>query len=169
MRIAPVSGDGDLDQARALFREYFDWLKTEHDIDIGYQGLEAELAGLPGCYAPPRGNIWLAWDENVAPGPQAAVACIALRPLEDGVCELKRMYLRAPYRGRGLGRQLGQVVIDEGRRLGYRLMRLDTASDLTIAQRLYASLGFRPAAPYYDAPPEIRKIVVFMELPLTPA
>lgn len=163
MRIAPVSGPADLDATRDLFREYFDWLKSDHGIDIGYQGLEEELAGLPGCYAPPRGNIWLARDEN-----GLAAGCIALRPLEDGVCELKRMYLRAPYRGHGLGRQLGQLVIDEGRRLGYRLMRLDSARFLTAAGRLYASLGFRPAAPYYDAPPEIRDVVVFMELPLQP-
>lgn len=153
-----VATEGQLEDVRALFREYFHWLKEEHGIDIGYQGLAEEMAGLPGCYAPPMGNLWLAEDGN-----GAVAGCVALRPLADGACELKRMYLRPEYRGRGLGKALGQVVVDEARRLGYRVVRLDSADILTTALRVYASLGFRPCAPYYDAPPEIRFTVVYMD------
>lgn len=163
IRIEAVRTEAALDQARDLFREYSRWLSDEHGIDIGYQGLEEELAGLPGCYAPPAGDIWLAVD-----GGGGAAGCIALRPMEpmemgNAACELKRMYLRPPYRGRGLGRALGELVIREAERLGYRVMRLDSSRTLAPALGLYTSLGFRPCAPYYDPPPEISDIVVFME------
>ena len=161
MRIVPVTTGDQLETARTLFREYFLWLKQEHDIDIGYQGLEEELAGLPGCYAPPAGDIWLAYDDA-----GEVAGCIALRPMEEGACELKRMYLRPLYRGRGLGRSLGELVIQEAQRRGYRVMRLDSSRTLAPALGLYSSLGFRPCHPYYEAPAEICDLVVFMERPL---
>jgi GNAT superfamily N-acetyltransferase len=129
-------------------------------IDLGYQGVQAELASLPGYYAPPRGRLLLASDGVEAAG------CVALRPIEEGACELKRMYVRPKYRGQGLGKALGQATIAEARQIGYRLIRLDTADFLSTARWIYSSLGFREANPYYEAPPEVRHVVIFMEMEL---
>lgn len=161
MNIVPATTPADLERVRELFREYFRGLADEHGIDIGYQGLQAELASLPGKYAPPRGGLWLAEDET-----GEAAGCIALRPHDDGACELKRMYVRPAFRGRGLGRMLGSHVIAEASRLGYPLIRLDTANFLATALHLYTALGFRPCPPYYEPPPEISAVVVFMDRPL---
>ena len=134
----------DIKTARALFREYSDWL----GIDLSYQDFEQELAALPGAYAPPAGRLLLAEVGGVAGG------CIALRPLEPGIGEVKRLYLRGDFRGRGLGRRLAETIVAEARVIGYRALRLDTLARLTEANALYASLGFRPIAPYYRNPTE---------------
>jgi len=160
MKIAPVESDQQLAQVRELFGEYFEWVRVDLGIDLGYQGVQAELAALPGYYAPPGGRLLLALDGAEPAG------CVALRPMEEGACELKRMYIRPQYRGRGLGRAIGQAVIAEARQIGYRLMRLDTADFLTVPRSLYTSLGFREVAPYYDAPQDIGMTVIFMEMPL---
>lgn len=160
MEIVQAETPQHLEHIRALFREYFQWVTADHGIDLGYQKVEGELAALPGCYAPPRGRLLLALDGEKPAG------CIAIRPLEEGVCELKRMYVRPEYHGQGLGKTLAQTVLQEARGIGYRLVRLDTADSMTPAQRLYASLGFRRAKPYYDAPPDISQRAIFMELRL---
>ena len=142
--IRQAESAADIATARALFQEYADWL----GIDLSYQDFERELATLPGAYAPPPGRLLLAEIDGVAGG------CIALRPLEPGVGEVKRLYLRADFRGRGLGRRLAEMIVAEAHAIGYRALRLDTLARLTEANALYGSLGFRPIAPYYLNPTE---------------
>jgi putative acetyltransferase len=160
VEIVRAESQQHLEHIRALLCEYFRWVTEDHGIDLGYQNVEAELASLPGCYAPPMGRLLLVLDGEKAAG------CIAIRPMEKGVCELKRMYVRPEYRGQGLGKTLAQTVLQEARSIGYKLVRLDTADTMLPAQQLYASLGFRRARPYYDAPPDIAQRAVFMELRL---
>ena len=129
--------------ARELFREYEAWL----DLDLCFQGFEAELAGLPGKYAAPEGRLRLAFDDANLAG------CIALRKLGDEVCEMKRLYVRNEFRGRGIGVQLIERIIADAREIGYQAMRLDTfPPKMGRAVKLYESHGFRPIPPYYDNP-----------------
>jgi GNAT superfamily N-acetyltransferase len=139
----------DLDEIRKMLREYAAWL----EIDLCFQNFEEELAGLPGEYSPPRGRLLIA----------EGAGCVALRPLEEDVCEMKRLYVRPEGRGSGLGRQLVLAIISEARALGYRRMRLDTMPKMGGAQRLYESLGFRDIEAYrYNPEPGAR----FLELEL---
>jgi putative acetyltransferase len=134
----------DLDAVRALFRSYQNWL----GISLQFQDFdfEGELAGLPGKYAPPRGALLLARD-----GTQAA-GVVALRPLEAGLCEMKRLYVLPDFQGRGIGRALAVAIIDAGRRAGYRAMRLDTLARMAAAVEIYRALGFVEIPPYTDNP-----------------
>ena len=143
MNFIQVSSPVEIDQARELFREYEAWL----NLDLCFQNFENELAELPGAYAPPGGRLLLALDDNELAG------CVALRRLNDNVCEMKRLFLRPQFHGRGLGRELAERIIEEGRALGYQKMRLDTLSEqMGSAIRLYRALGFREIAPYYKNP-----------------
>jgi GNAT superfamily N-acetyltransferase len=143
----------ELETIRALFREY----QRSLGIDLCFQRFEAELAELPGRYAPPRGVLLLGRVES------HAVGCVALRPLDAAVCEMKRLYLRPAWRGHGLGRALALAVLDAGRRAGYRTMRLDTLARLGEAVALYRELGFRETAPYCENP---EGDALFLELAL---
>lgn len=140
--IRDASGAHDVSLARALFEEYAAWLA----VDLCFQGFAQELATLPGAYAPPRGCLLLAGL------PDDAFACIALRPLGDGAGEVKRLYVQPRARGQGWGRRLVQAVIAQARAIGYRELKLDTLERMGEARALYASLGFRPCAPYYHNP-----------------
>jgi putative acetyltransferase len=152
-KIRPALTSQELDMARALFEEYAAAL----EIDLGYQGFADELAGLPGSYAPPRGRLLIAWVGDEAAG------CVALRPLGDDVCEMKRLYVRPKFRGRGIGKQLAEAIMAEARQVGYAIMRLDTVPKLEAATRMYESLGFVRRDAYYETP-----VVgtIFMELEL---
>jgi GNAT superfamily N-acetyltransferase len=162
MQIVQPSTPEQLDAFRLLLREWFDFLVNDCGIDMGYQSIEAELAGLPGAFGLPQGRIWLAYDDAGEP-----VGCVAVRPMPgEGVCELKRLYVRPVHRGAGLGRALAVRAIDEARAMGYGLMRLDTGTFLEASRRLYASLGFVETGPYYDVPPDVLRVTVFMELRL---
>ena len=141
MEIIPATTEEHLRAVRALFREYMRFL----DVDLCFQGFEEELAGLPGKYAPPEGALFLAVEG-------AEVGCVALRALELGVCEMKRLFVRPEWRGRGLGRALAEAIIAAAAAKGYAVMRLDTLPKLQDAIRLYARLGFRTVAPYYLNP-----------------
>lgn len=151
MKICQAIRPKQIALSRTLFEEYSDWL----GIDLSFQGFAAELAGLPGVYAPPRGRLLLALSGREVAG------CVALRPLDDAVCEMKRLFVRSGFRGRGIGTLLAERVIAEARGVGYRAMRLDTLPSMQAAIRLYEALGFVRCAAYYDTPlPE----TVFMEL-----
>jgi len=143
VRFIQASSPDELDQARALFREYEAWL----GLDLCFQNFEKELAELPGAYAPPAGRLLLAYENDQLAG------CVALRRLSDGVCEMKRLFLRPQFHGGGRGRQLAEGIIDEARSAGYERMRLDTlAAQMGKAIALYRSLGFKEIEPYYDNP-----------------
>ena len=140
--------------ARRLFREYEAWL----GLDLCFQGFENELQNLPGKYSPPDGRLLLSsLDEDLA-------GCIALRSLEEEVCEMKRLYLRDGFRGIGLGNAMVEKLIAEARMIGYKKMRLDTyPPKMRKAVNIYESLGFSAIPPYYNNPHEG---VLFMELNL---
>lgn len=154
LEIIEAKTTNEIDRARSLFREYEAWL----DLDLCFQGFEAELAGLPGKYAPPDGRLFLAYlNEKLA-------GCIALRKLKDGICEMKRLFVRDEFRGHKIGVQLIEKLIADAREIGYKRMRLDTyPAKMGKAVSLYESHGFHSIEPYYDNPHEG---VVFMELSL---
>jgi GNAT superfamily N-acetyltransferase len=134
-----VTSAEEMGPVRVLFREYAAAL----GFDLCFQNFEQELAGLPGPYAPPSGRLLLA----TAGGEPAG--CVALKRLADGVCEMKRLYVRGLYRGTGLGRTLAEQIIREARGLGYGVIRLDTVpSVMGSAVALYRLLGFREVAAY---------------------
>jgi ribosomal protein S18 acetylase RimI-like enzyme len=140
--ITPVSTPQDLAEVRRLFEEY----ASSIGFSLCFQGFDRELAELPGAYAPPEGRLLIARVEGDLAG------CIALRPLGEGVCEMKRLYVRPGFLGRGIGRQLVETIIEEARTAGYDTMRLDTVPSMTAAIGLYQSLGFRDIEPYRENP-----------------
>ena len=126
-------------------------------FDLAFQGFSRELAGLPGDYASPGGCILLA---EVVGG---YAGCVALRPLPDKICEMKRLYVISEYQGRGIGRALAGSVIGQARKMGYQKMRLDTVESMKAAQGLYVSLGFETIEAYCYNPLDNPR---FMELAL---
>ena len=125
-----------------LFREYERLLQ----VDLCFQQFEAELASLPGKYAPPHGALLMAVVDGQAAG------CVAMRPLVDETCEMKRLYVRPAFLGRGIGRKLALTVIDQAKIAGYARMCLDTLETLKPALALYNHLGFVERSAYYENP-----------------
>ena len=143
-----------IEETRKLFREYEKWL----GLDLCFQGFEEELKTLPAKYAIPDGRLFLALVNGKTAG------CIALRKLEQSVCEMKRLFVRSEFRGLGLGKILIEKLIDEARFIGYEKMRLDTLPDqMAKAVKLYKSHGFVEISPYYENP---YKETLFLELNL---
>jgi len=130
-------------QARELFQEYAQSL----GVNLCFQNFEQELAGLPGHYASPDGRLLLAeYDGQLA-------GCVALHKWDNGICEMKRLYLRPSFRGKGLGRAIAEKIITDARSIGYQRMRLDTIEPLMKdAVEMYRKLGFREIAPYRPNP-----------------
>jgi ribosomal protein S18 acetylase RimI-like enzyme len=143
--IGPADTSG-LQAVREIFLEYAQGL----GIPLDFQDFDQELADLPGDYAPPRGALFLARAGGVVAG------CCALRPLDTSdypdAAEIKRLYVRPPFRGSGLGRSLAEAVLDAARQAGYACVVLDTLSDMEAARALYEDLGFTEIPPYYHNP-----------------
>lgn len=154
--IAPVRSSDQLSSIVDLFRAY----EASLDVDLAYQDFAAELTGLPGPYAPPKGELLLArMNEKIA------VGCVAMRALGTARrCEMKRLYVAPEGRGLGLGKALVNELILVAKCRGYEEMWLDTLPTMASAQRLYAQLGFEPASAYYETP---IAGTVFMRLELT--
>lgn len=143
-----------VEAVRAIFREYAEGL----GIDLCFQHFDTELAELPGIYAAPHGRVLLAWHDD------EVVGCVGLRPLEDGACEMKRLYVRPAGRGKQLGRRLVDTIIQAAKETGYTKIRLDTLPHLKTALHIYDTLGFVRIPAYVFNPIEG---VVFLELDLT--
>ena len=140
--IRAARSSADLDAVRALFREYQAWVAEP----CCFAGFERELAELPGEYGPPGGQLLLALEQGMP------VGCAALRRLADGAAEMKRLYVRPAYRGRGLGQRLVEAVIAAARAGGCGVLRLDSLPKMSSALALYAALGFAPRGPYAADP-----------------
>ena len=153
--ISYAKSEEQIDQVRAMLREY----RAELPVDFCFVDFDREVDGLPGDYAEPKGTLLLATISGQPAG------CIALRPFREleGVCEMKRLYVRASFRGDKLGALLAQHIIREARERGYRSMRLDTfPGSMQPAIALYRRLGFREILPANRVPE-----LLYMELDLS--
>jgi putative acetyltransferase len=148
IRVVDAEGEEGLDHARRLFRSYATEFADSIAEALCFQGFEAEIAGLPGRYAPPSGCLLLAIDGDSPAG------CVAMRDLGGGTCEMKRLYIPPEYRGRGLGSLVVGEVIRRAERAGYRRMVLDTLPEMAGAIALYRSFGFVETSPYWECPVE---------------
>ena len=154
MKLIQAVSDSEVQQARRLFEEYAAWL----GFNLCFQNFEAELATLPGDYTQPHGRLLLAVENDVVAG------CVALRKIGEGTGEMKRLYVRPEFRGRGWGRVLTETIIEAAREIGYQRLRLDTLpGKMDQAIGMYRSLGFKDIERYYNNPYEE---AAFMELTL---
>jgi ribosomal protein S18 acetylase RimI-like enzyme len=142
LAILPAHDEPMLSHIRVLFREYAESL----GFHLCFQDFDREMAELPGQYRPPMGRLLVAtWSGEVA-------GCVAMKPLGEGLCEMKRFFVRPAFRGKGIGQALAVAIINEARSAGYRAMRLDTVPSMQSAIRIYESLGFRDTEPYVFNP-----------------
>lgn len=146
IELLPVEHADGVAAAAALFLEYAEQL----GVDLSFQGFEEEVSTLPGDYAMPQGALLLAYVDGVLAG------CGAFRPMPDvdhlNACEMKRLYVRRPFRRFGLGRQLARQLMDLALSAGYSCMLLDTLDEMEAARNLYGTLGFIEIPPYYFNP-----------------
>lgn len=142
MKIISANTTEDYQAAAGLFVAYQQAL----GVDLCFQGFDDELKQIPQMYGPPHGALLLAKEGA------SYIGCVALRPKGGGTCEMKRLYVTDAAKGKGLGRQLAEAIIEAGTALGYKKMVLDTLDTLTPALRLYESLGFTVSPPYYHNP-----------------
>ncbi len=168
MQILQASTPEQLAQVRELMRAYLAWQRARHpDYQAALAAYfnpdmyDAEIAGLPGAYAPPDGCLLLAQEEGRAAG------CVAYYKVDASTCEMKRMYVSSDFQGRGIGRALAQRLIDEARQTGYTRMRLEVSPLQVEAQGLYRSLGFKAIAPYYSVPEVLQGKLTFLMLDIS--
>ena len=153
VKLIEANSEKHLEHIRELFKEYAESL----GFTLDFQNFNKELAELPGEYAPPAGRLILAlWDDEIA-------GCVALRKFKDTICEMKRMYVKARFRRKGIGRQLAENIVKEARKIGYTHMRIDTIETMKQANSLYKSMGFKEIKPYRYNPIKGAK---YMELSL---
>lgn len=165
LKIYPVEADEDIEQIRILWRQYAEYLNTalgeysrRPEFKQYFQDYEYEITHLlPGSYARPRGCLLLAEYEGKTAG------CVGLKDLGGGICEMKRLFVKPEYRGRGIGKMLAKAVIEQGQNTGYMSMRLNTNQMLAGAVELYSSFAFNQIAPYEHFSIDG---MVFMELKL---
>jgi putative acetyltransferase len=144
----------EIEAAGNLFLEYQKWL----NIPLCFQGFEEEIAGLPGKYAPPEGRLYLIKLGN------NYIGCIGLRKISEGICEMKRLYVKPEHQGHGLGKKLVELIVDEAKKSGYNKMRLDTIKEkMPNAVDIYEKHGFKKIDAYYDNP---NPHTLYMELNL---
>ena len=153
LQITRAETDAHFAAGRALLEEY----ATSLGIDLSFQNFDEERTNLAKQYGAPEGCLLLAFDENQITG------CVALRRLDTCSCEMKRLYVKPPFRHLNIGKSLVEAILEEAKKLGYSRMRLDTLPSMTRAQRLYKSLGFQEIPPYRFNPVEG---TIFMELHL---
>jgi putative acetyltransferase len=154
-QIVEVNTPQLIQETKVLFREYEKWL----NVSLCFQGFEEEVNTLPGKYSPPEGRLYLVQLDEKFSG------CIALRKLEEGICEMKRLYLREELRGKGIGNTLVTKIIRDAKEIGYKTMRLDTIKEkMPKAVAIYSRHGFIETKPYYHNP---NPHTLFMELDLT--
>jgi ribosomal protein S18 acetylase RimI-like enzyme len=142
IRVTQAQSADEIAIVRSLMREY----QQRLGIDLCFQGFEAELAALPGSYAPPSGGLLLALHEDTP------VGCVALQRVSDSRAEMKRLYVPPSARGLGVGRRLVTETLAAARAIGYSEVVLDTLPDMVEAQRLYQQFGFREIEPYRPNP-----------------
>jgi len=162
--VVQASTGAALDDIRHLMRAFVAWHRERHVDDLALidryfdeAEFAAELAALPGKYAPPKGSLLVAYHNGKPAG------CVALRGLGQGYCEMKRMFVPVECRGLGVGRALADHVIADAKAAGYSAMRLDTSKRQAEAMRLYEGFGFTRIEPYYDLPSDMRDWLVFFE------
>jgi putative acetyltransferase len=156
-QIVEAASTADYAVGRELFEEY----ARSIDVDLCFQDFAAELDRLTVMYAPPAGALLLARAGSEVAG------CVGLRKLRDDICEMKRLYVRPPFRGRHLGRHMAEEIARRARELGYRTLVLDTLGTMEAAQRLYVSMGFKPATSYYVNPlPNVKYFSLDLRRPL---
>lgn len=154
IKLLPATTPEQIETIRSLFLEYQQWL----NFSLCFQGFDKELATLPGKYAPPDGRLYLAECNGAIAG------CIGLRPMDEkGICEMKRLFVREAFRGKGIGKELTKTILADAKAIGYHTMRLDTLQRMETARSLYVNLGFNVIPAYYQNPLDE---VVYMELNL---
>jgi putative acetyltransferase len=162
--VSQVVTPAQIRDVKDLFREYTDWAftLTAHldETPRTYEGFEAELASLPGIYAPPAGRVLLATVDG------RPVGCIALKGHDAATCEFKRLYVRPDSRGQAIGQKLVAALLTEARAVGYRRIVLDSHRAMTAAHGIYEAAGFRRVATPPDFPEALKPLVVFMEMAL---
>ena len=157
MNIAEIREASFPEHTEAL-REIFQEYSESIGVDLCFQNFAEELATLPGKYAAPAGRVLLAWSQG------ALVGCVAMRPAGEGICEMKRLYVRPSGRGQGLGRRLAEAICAAARDAGYQRICLDTLPTMTEAQQIYRSMGFEQIPAYVFNPHEGTR---YLELDLT--
>ena len=133
-----------VERAKELIREYAQSL----EFDLKFQDFDKEMEDFPGQYASPTGCLYIALDEN------QPIGCVALRDLGQGICEMKRLYVKQLFRGQKVGKLLAEIAIKAAKDMGYDYMRLDTVPSMKQANMLYKVLGFKNIVPYRFNPIE---------------
>lgn len=155
IEILPVNTPELTEETKRLFREYEKWL----NVSLCFQGFEEEVNTLPGKYSPPEGRLYIVKYDGKYSG------CIALRKIEDGICEMKRLFLKEELRGKGIGNTLVTKIINDAKAIGYKTMRLDTIKEkMPKAVEIYTKHGFVETEQYYHNP---NPHTLFLELDLT--